>query len=123
MKTTKILMLVCLCLVLGSLASACAELNPNTEGHIKSALEAKQDAFKACYVSALDRNRETQGTVGLLLDIHEESGAVNSSSVEETNITDEQMPQCVADAASDISLPEPPGVPVEGHYNIEFGFE
>ncbi len=88
-----------------------------------SALEAKQDAFKACYVSALDRNRETQGTVGVLLDIHEESGAVNSSSVEETNITDEQMPQCVADAASDISLPEPPGVPVEGHYNIEFGFE
>ncbi len=123
MKTTRIVTLVCLCLVLGSLASACAELNPNTEGHIMSALEAKKDAFKACYETALEKDREAKGNVGLLLDINEEPGEVTSSSVEETTITDADMPQCVADAASDISLPEPPGVPVEGHYTVEFGFE
>ncbi|MCP4606789.1 MAG: AgmX/PglI C-terminal domain-containing protein [Proteobacteria bacterium] len=123
MKTRKIVILVGMGLALGFLISACAQLNPNTDGQILSALEAKQDAFKACYVTALERDRETQGTVGLLLDIENPSGQVTSSAVEESNITDDEMNQCVAGAAGDISLPEPPGVPVEGHYDVQFGFE
>ncbi len=86
-------------------------------------LQARMDAFKGCYSDALERDRETEGRVGLLLEINEEPGQVTSSTVEETNIQDAQMPDCVADAAGDISLPEPPGVPVEGHFDINFGFE
>ncbi len=86
-------------------------------------LQARMDAFRGCYVEALERDRETEGRVGLLLEIDEDPGQVSSSTVDETNIRDAQMPQCVADAASDISLPEPPGVPVEGHYDVNFGFE
>jgi hypothetical protein len=123
MKTTNRILLVGLCLIFGSMAMACASLNENTEGHIISALEGKKDAFKACYETALEKNREEQGMVKLKLDINEEPGEVTSSEVEETTIKDADMPQCVADAASDITLPEPPGVPVEGHYDIDFGFE
>ena len=123
MKTTKRILLVGLCLVFGSMAMACASLNENTEAQLLSALEAKQDAFRACYETALEKNREEQGQVGLKLDINEEPGEVTNSEVEETTIKDADMPQCVADAASDITLPEPPGVPVEGHYSIDFGFE
>jgi outer membrane lipoprotein-sorting protein len=123
MKTNKMILLFALTLALGLLASACAELNPNTEGQLMSALEAKQAEFKTCYESALERNRTTQGNVALQLDVCEETGEVTSSTVETSTIDDDDMNQCVATAADDIVLPEPPGVPVEGHYDIEFKFE
>lgn len=105
------------------LIGACAALNPNTEGQILSALEAKKGEFQACYQSALERNRDTRGTVTLKLKIDEVSGDVTSSSVDQSNIGDNGMNTCVANAASSISLPEPPGLPVEGDYDINFDFE
>jgi hypothetical protein len=123
MKTNKTILLFALTLALGLLASACAELNPNTEGQLMSALEAKNGEFKACYESALERNRTTQGNVGLKLDVCEETGEVTASEVESATTNDDEMNQCVATAADDITLPEPPGVPVEGHYSVEFSFE
>jgi len=122
MKTIKIMILACFSL--GLLAAGCAaELNENTSRHIMNALNARKTGFKACYENALERDRTIQGNVSLLLDIHEESGEVTSSTVEDTSITDEQMPQCVAGIAADIVLPEPPNVPVEGHYDVDFSFE
>lgn len=112
-----------LCLGLGVSAAACAKLNPNTEKNIHSALQAKKEQFKACYKDALDRNRETQGTVGLRLDIAKETGAVQNASVAKTTIEDKEMNQCVATAASDITLADPPGIPVEGLYDIQFTFK
>lgn len=126
MKMTKIMLLAVFCLALGSLSIACgASLNPNTEGQLQDALQAKTDAFRACYVTALEKDRETKGVVGLKLDLAAESGDVQSSSVneEKTTIADGDMKQCVADSASDISLEEPPNVPVEGYYDIDFSFE
>ena len=113
-----------LCFALASLFAACgAELNPKTQGHLHSALEAKQDAFKACYENALERDRELQGPMELVLDVHEESGKVTKAKVGKTKIGDKKMKKCVRKASSDIELPEPPGVPVEGHYTLDFGFE
>jgi hypothetical protein len=103
--------------------SACSSLNPNTEKQILSALEAKTGEFQSCYQSALERNRETRGTVTLNLKIDEISGKVVSSSVNQSNVADNNMNECVKNAASDISLPEPPGLPVEGYYDINFDFE
>jgi TonB family protein len=108
---------------IGVVFSGCSSLNPNTEGHILSALEARKGEFQSCYQSALERNRETRGTVTLKLKIDEVSGDVTSSSVEQSNIGDNSMNQCVSNAASAISLPEPPGLPVEGNYDINFDFE
>ena len=126
MKITKIMLLVVFCLALGSLSIACgASLNPNTEGQLQAALEAKTDAFRACYVTALEKDREAKGTVGLKLDLAADSGDVQNSSVndEKTTFADDEMKQCVANSASDISLEEAPGVPVEGYYDIDFSFE
>ena len=123
MKMTKIMLLVVFCLSLGALSTACASLNPNTEGQLQAALEAETHAFRACDVAALEKDRETKGTVGLKLDLGADSGDVQASSVNETTIQDETMNQCVADSASDISLEEPPGVPVEGFYDIDFSFQ
>ena len=119
----KKMMILGFSLVLGFAVTSCKSLNPNTEQQILSALQAKMNEFKVCYESALDKNRETKGTVGLKLKIHDVSGEVTSSSVENSTILDNEMNQCVATAASDISLPEPPGVPVEGYYDINFDFE
>ena len=121
MKMTKIMLLALF--FLGLNAGCGATLNPNTEGQLQAALEAKTDAFRACYATALEKDRETQGTVGLKLDLGADSGDVTASSVNETTIDDADMNQCVADSASDISLEEPPGVPVEGFYDIEFSFQ
>jgi hypothetical protein len=124
MKTTNLIFALGLCLALGALAAACgAELNPKTEGHIISALQAKQDMFRGCYEAALAKDREVQGEMGLLLDIHAESGKVTKAQVKESQIEDAAMKTCVAGAAGSIELPEPPGVPVEGHYTLDFGFE
>jgi len=120
MKITKTTLLVMFFLALGLITTSCAKLNPNTEGQLKAALEAKSDAFRACYETALEKNREEKGTVGLKLGLGADSGAVESSEVADTTIKDDNMNQCVADSASDISLEEPPGVSVEGQYDIEF---
>ncbi len=103
--------------------SACHSLNPNTEKQILDALQAKDGEFQACYKSALEKNRETRGTVTLKLKLDEVSGKVTSSSVDQSNIADNSMNECVKNAASDISLPEPPGLPVEGKYDVNFDFE
>ena len=110
-------------LVLGFAVTSCKALNPNTEGQILSALEAKMSEFKVCYESALDKDRNTKGMIGLKLKIHEVTGEVTSSSVENSTIINNEMQECVRVAASDISLPEPPGIPVEGNYDINFDFE
>ena len=124
MKMTKIMLAFGLCLAFGALSAACgAELNPKTEGQLKSALEAKRDAFKACYESALQKDRGYKGEMGLVLDINAKPGKVTNAKVVKSDIENGKMKKCVAGAASDISLPEPPGVPVEGHYTLDFGFE
>jgi hypothetical protein len=124
MKNTNSILVVALCALLGSLAAGCgAKLNENTEGQLKSALEAQREAFKACYEAALERDRNTQGPMNLVLDVHKESGKVTKAEVKITTISDEEMKKCVAGAAKQIKLPEPPGVPVEGHYAVAFGFE
>lgn len=109
-------------LILG-LCAGCTKINPNTEGQLQSALEAKQGEFKTCYEDALSRDREVRGTVALKLQINKEEGKVVKAEVEKTKIKDEEMNRCVAGAASSIELPEPPGVPVEGHYAVDFSFE
>jgi hypothetical protein len=124
MKTMNVICALTACLALGLLVAACgAELNPKTEGHIVSALQAKQDGFRACYASALERDREVKGEMGLQLDIHEESGKVTKANVKTSDIEDVTMKMCVETIAGTIKLPEPPGVPVEGHYTLDFGFE
>lgn len=124
MKRIKTRQIILLLAMLGSLFAACgAELNPKTEGHIVSALEAKRDAFQACYETALAKDREVKGEMALQLDINKENGKVTNTKVEKSAIADSTMKKCVCDATSDIKLAEPPGVPVEGHYALDFGFE
>lgn len=123
MKNLKKMSVLGLFLLMGVASFGCRSLNPNTESQILSALEAKKGEFQQCYVSALERNRDTRGTVTLKLKFDEVSGDTTSSSVDATNIADNTMNQCVAGAASNIELPEPPGLPVEGNYDINFDFE
>ena len=123
MKYTKMIVMVSLFVLTGSAVFGCKSLNPNTEGQILNALEAKKGEFKACYESALERNRETRGTITLKLKFDEVSGDNTSASVDATNIADNTMNVCVQTSAQSISLPEPPGLPVEGNYDINFDFE
>ncbi len=123
MKTMYKGMILGFSLVLGFAVTSCKSLNPNTEDQILSALQAKMNEFKVCYENALDKDRNAKGTVGLKLKINDLSGEVTSSSVENSTILDNEMNSCVADAASDIFLPEPPNIPVEGYYDINFDFE
>jgi hypothetical protein len=123
MKNVKNISILGLFFLVGVAGIGCRSLNPNTEAQILSALQAKKGEFKQCYVSALERNRETRGTITLKLKFDEVSGDNTSSSVDGSNIADNTMNQCVAGAASNIALPEPPGLPVEGNYDINFDFE
>lgn len=123
MKNAKSVVMVCLFMLMGTAAVGCKSLNPNTERHITEALEAKKGEFKSCYESALKRNRDTRGTVTLNLKFDEVSGDNTSSSVDGTNISDNTMNVCVQTTAQSISLPEPPGLPVEGNYDINFDYE
>jgi len=124
MKTINSVFAIALCVILGSLAAGCgAKLNENTEKQLKSALEAQREAFKVCYEQALERDRNTQGPMSLVLDINKDPGAVTKAKVGMTTIQDDQMKKCVVKVVKEIKLPEPPGVPVEGHYSLAFGFE
>lgn len=120
MKTTKVVLLVGF--LLASL-TGCASLNPNTEGQLVKELEAKNGAFKACYEAALEKDREVKGDMGLKLNVNKESGKVTKAKVKKGSIKDDAMKSCVCSAAEEIKLPEPPGVPVEGNYALEFSFE
>lgn len=123
MRMSKAAISIGLCLMLGSFALACARLNPNAEGQLASALTAKTDAFKACYEDVLTRDRTAMGKMNLVLEINEDPGKVTSSKVAKSDINDPQMKKCVSEAAQDITLPEPPGVLVEGRYELVFAFE
>lgn len=124
MKTMNLIVALGMALALGMFVVACgAELNPKTEGQIVSALEAQKGAFKGCYETALQKNRELQGDMALQLDIHQASGKVTKAQVTKSDIPNKKMKECVAGAAGTIKLPDPPGVPVEGHYTLTFGFE
>ncbi len=96
-----------------------AQLNPKTGQHIAAALQGQTQAFHSCYEAALQRNRELAGNMALKLDI-DAKGRVKSAKVEKTEIQDEQMQSCVSSVASGITLSEPPHVPVEGHYAVDF---
>lgn len=111
------------CALILGISTGCAQVNPNTQGQLQSALEAKQGEFKQCYEAALQRDREIQGNVALKLQIDKTNGKVTQAEVEKTRIADEDMKRCVANAAKTIELPEPPGVPVTGHYAVDFSFE
>ena len=123
MKTSKTITKAIICLALGFIALACVKLNPNTEKQIESALQAQRAAFKACYVTALEKNRKTKGKMSLVLKIDEKTGTVTSAAVKKSTIKDKTMKKCVAKAAEKITLPEPTVAPVEGHYDIAFGFK
>jgi hypothetical protein len=124
MKTINSVFAIALCAILGSLAAGCgAKLNENTEKQLKSALEAQHDAFKACYEKALERDRNAQGPMNLELDINKTPGAVTKAKVGVSTIQDAEMKKCVVKVVKEIKLPEPPNVPVEGHYSLIFGFE
>jgi hypothetical protein len=124
MKNINSVFAIALCVILGSLAAGCgAKLNENTEKQLKSALEAQRDALKVCYEQALERDRNVQGPMALLLDINKTPGAVTKAKVGVTTIQDDEMKKCVVKVVKEIKLPEPPNVPVEGHYALVFGFE
>ena len=123
MKNYSIAMTVALLAGLCVFATACGELNPNTQGQIASALEGKSDRFEKCYKSALKRNRNTKGKMTVELSVDKDSGKVTKAKVVKSNIKDKTMKKCVSKAAKKIKVPEAPGKHVKGVYQLEFAFE
>lgn len=108
--------------VLSMATGGCASLNPNTEAQLREGLEAHREAYQACYAAALERDRNVKGDVDLVVELEAEATELSAVAVEETDIEDEDLGQCIADAAEGTILPEPPGVPVEGHYRVNLQY-
>jgi hypothetical protein len=123
MNTIKHIVILLGCMALGISALGCAKLNPNTEGQIYSALEAKKGEFQKCYESALNKDRETKGVMRLKLNFDPDATAPKDASVVKTQINNTEMQSCVANAANGITIQEAPGVFVEGYYNLNFTFK
>lgn len=125
MKTSngKFVMSVGLLLILGMLVSAClVKLNPEFRGSLTTALNERKADFKGCYERALARSREVRGDMKLILLFAPDSRHARDVQVVQTNIVDEQMKQCVRQAAMALTTPEPPGVPVDAQYTFNFNF-
>ncbi|HPN83535.1 MAG TPA: AgmX/PglI C-terminal domain-containing protein [Spirochaetota bacterium] len=121
MKTATITITALACLAL--LVSACAKLNPKTEGQIYSALEAKADDFRKCYEKALKDNRDVKGDVEFKLKFDPKGTRPESVSVEKSTIQDDKMLKCVTKVADKISIEDAPEVFIDGFYTVSFQFD
>jgi len=109
--------------LLGLLSSGCGTLNPNTQPQIASAVQAKEKSFRACYASALRRNRNLKGRMTIEFRVDKDSGKVEDAKVVKSAIKDRTMKKCVVKVANGMSVPEAPGKYVDGVYEIDFQFE
>lgn len=122
--TGKYILAAILLLGLGMMASACApKLNPNFNSSLATAMDAKKSEFQSCYEQALKKNRNVQGDMRLVLQFGPKQKQASDAQVAQTDITDEQMKQCVLTAAKGAATAHAPGVNVDAKYTVNFGFK
>jgi len=118
------LLLIGLVAVVCLLATGCgAKLNPKFDQAVSSALDASKGEYKACYESALARDREAKGEMDLAIDFKADGKSPSAVDVKKSAIKDDEMKKCVVDATKGIQVAEVPGAPVEKQQTLDFRFE
>lgn len=113
-----------LLLILGMVGTACApKLNPAFNDSLAAAMNERKADFRSCFKQALQKQREAQGDMRLMLRFKPESKQAYVAQVLHTDIADEQMKQCVSRAAQVVTTTQAPGVKVDAKYTVNFSFK
>jgi len=108
------------CLVTGI---GCAkELNPRTPAEIQAAIQAERPALETCYAAALERNRDLNGEVSIVVFFDAGSSKAKSVHVSSSRIDDPTFKECVVASLRTLEIREAANVPVEGYYTLSFIF-
>lgn len=113
--------LLTLLVLLTLAATGCSRGNKTAlQADINKQLYARQPALSTCYKAALQRDKATRGTMTLGFNIPAESVQVGVVRVVNSEISDQQMQQCVLSKAQELKLSQPFFRPVEVTYPVSF---
>ncbi len=107
-----------LVLMSASLAGACGIGNTQTD--LRSAVDAERPALDACYAAALERDPSISGDLALMLRIERKTSTVAEAEVVESDLGDDALGTCVADALRGTTIEARPGRPVHVRYTLSF---
>ncbi len=103
-------------------AGACAstgfgkEVRPDIEKQMGSA----QPMIKACYASALQRDRKLAGRMVIRIKTDPKTGKFHRARVASSEIADQGLQQCIIQTVAGLSLEKPTKTSVEADYPIDF---
>lgn len=92
------------------------EVRPDIEKQMGSA----EPMIKACYASALQRNRKLAGRMVIRLKTDPETGRFHRARIASTELPDKALEQCVIQTVSQLALSKPTKTSVEADYPIDF---
>ncbi len=83
-------------------------------------MESVQPRITECYKGALERDRKLQGEMMVAIRTEAGTGKFSDVSVQESELNDEQLQQCVVEQVSSLSLEKPTKSPVSTEYPLNF---
>jgi hypothetical protein len=102
-------------------AAGCGhELKVATRQDIDGQVRALKPALSECYRQALERNPQLRGMATLAFMVAPESGQVGEVRVLSSEITDEQLKQCVVGRAAAMRVMQVHPRPIEVSYPLNF---
>ncbi len=118
---TRRLVLVSLALALAAAASfGCAVVfTQQARLEIETQVRNQQPAFITCYEAALKKDREMRGTVTLAFTVMPD-GMVQNVRLTQSEVTDEELKQCVITKAQGIRVSHLTARPVEVTFPLRF---
>lgn len=92
----------------------------DSQRHLRTAVDARQDALESCYASALERDAGAAGSVQAWLYVEDEAGRIERVEVVESDLSDDQLHACMDEALRQVQLAETPPANLKVEYTFQF---
>ncbi len=104
------------------MAGACAStgFGKGVRPDIEQQMGTAEPMIKACYASALQRDRKLSGRMVIRIKTDPKTGKFHRARVASSEIEDQGLQQCVIQTVAGLSLEQPTKTSVEADYPIDF---
>jgi len=93
----------------------------NSQAHLRTAIDAQQDALDACYARTLASTPDTQGAMHVIVRVPRGSGQVEGVGVETgSEVSDRRLERCVQRVLVGIPIGT---MPIEDDLNVAYTFQ
>ena len=111
---------IIIALTCGLIGCAGSGLGNKVRPDIEKQMASAKPMIKACYASALQRDRKLRGRMLIRIKTDPKTGKFHRARVASTQLADSQLQQCVIETVAELSLEKPTKTSVEADYPIDF---